>query len=112
MPYTTRHPTPAVPPHPQDVIQFGPMLTTIGAQALTDPGSVPGLTVHVGLGPMAEWLGHMGALGAYTLMHGAAEAAGARAAVGRLLAGDKRRRFAANRLLDAWEFGSGLDYKL
>lgn len=103
---------PIMKPFLQDVIQFGPMLTTIGAQALTDPGSVPGLTVHVGLGPMAEWLGHMGALGAYTFMHGAAEAAGARAAVGRLLAGDKRRRFAANRLLDAWEFGSGLDYKL
>lgn len=101
--------------HSQDVIQFQPMLATMGAQILTDPLSVPSLMAHVGPGPLAEWLGHMANLGAYTALHGAAGAAGLRAALapGGAAAGlPARARFALGRLLDAWEYGSGKDYKL
>ncbi|KAG2435517.1 hypothetical protein HYH02_011811 [Chlamydomonas schloesseri] len=102
-------------PFLQDVIQFQPMLATMGAQILTDPLSVPSLMAHVGPGPLAEWLGHMANLGAYTALHGVAGAAGLRSALapGGAAAGlPPRTRFALGRLLDAWEFGSGKDYQL
>ncbi|KXZ52262.1 hypothetical protein GPECTOR_10g893 [Gonium pectorale] len=103
---------PVMKPFLQDVIQFGPMVQTMGAQMLTDPLSIPGLIAHVGPGPLLEWLGHMGALGSYTALHGAAQAAGLREAVARAPGIGARSRFALRRLLDAWEYGSGKDYKL
>ncbi|GLC38248.1 hypothetical protein PLESTB_000941300 [Pleodorina starrii] len=105
---------PVMKPFLQDVIQFGPMVQTLTAQMLTDPASIPGLIAHVGPGPLLEWMGHMASLGAYTALHGAASAARLRdmLAAGGAVPLTPRERFAANRLLDAWEYGSGQDYKL
>lgn len=40
----------------QDVLQFGPLLQTMGAQILLDPLFVPQLLAHVGVMPMADWI--------------------------------------------------------
>lgn len=106
------HPTPPLHPprhhHQQDVIQFGPMARTLAAQMVRDPGSIPQLIAHVGPGPLAEWVGHMASLGAYTALHATLGPALRRAAPGL----PPRQRYELGRLLDAWEFGSGSDFKL
>ncbi|GIL77743.1 hypothetical protein Vretimale_6651 [Volvox reticuliferus] len=103
---------PVMKPFLQDVIQFGPMVQTMTAQMLTDPVSIPGLITHVGPMPLLEWLGHMANLAVYTVLHGAASALGLRNTLAGASFLTPRERFALNRLLDAWEYGSGQDYKL
>lgn len=77
-------------------------------QMARDPGFVPQLIAHIGIGPLAEWLGHVGALGAYTALHKAASPA----VEGRLVPSlTAREAFRARRLAEAWQYGSGMDYK-
>jgi len=60
---------PVMKPFLQDVIQFGPLLRTMGAQMLHDPASVPQLLAHVGPAALADWVLHVGGLGAATALH-------------------------------------------
>jgi lycopene cyclase CruP len=78
-------------------------------QMVRDPGFVPQLVAHIGIGPLVEWVGHVSALGAYTALHAAA-APRLRAAMLPQLT--PREQFRLRRTLEAWEYGSGLDYKL
>ncbi|GIL49897.1 hypothetical protein Vafri_6207 [Volvox africanus] len=103
---------PVMKPFLQDVIKFGPMMRTMTAQMLTDPLSIPGLISHVGPMPLLEWLGHMTNLAAYTALNGVASAVDLRNKAASASFLTPRERFALNRLLDAWEYGSGQDYKL
>ena len=97
-------------PTPQDVIQFGPLARTMAAQMVADPAFVPQLVAHVGPAALADWLLHVGALGGYTALNAAA------APPLRALAGAKllppKADFALRRALDAWQYGSGADFKL
>ncbi len=43
---------------PQDVIQLQPLLSTMTAQMVNDPGTVPQLLLHVGPGVLVRELGH------------------------------------------------------
>lgn len=92
----------------QDVVQYGPLGLTLVSQMLSDPLFVPAIFRHVGIPPMLDWLKHFTALGAYTLLHKAGKP------VVRRLAqkSSGRRRFKLNRLLDAWKYGSGSDFRL
>ncbi len=91
------------------MLQFGPLVSTMVGQMVRDPGFVPQLIVHIGLAPLVEWLGHVAALGGYTLLH----AAVAPAVRARLLPQlTPREQFKWRRTLEAWEFGSGKDYKM
>lgn len=94
----------------QDVIQFNPLMRTMGAQIIQDPAFVPQLMMHVGPVALADWMMHVGALGAFTALNVTA------APPLKLLAGSKalpsRVQYALRRTLDAWEFGSGADFKL
>ena len=76
-------------------------------QVLQEPGFVPKLMLHVGFGPLVEWLGHVGTLGAFTAVH---RSAGALKALMPYLSPLEKYRL--RRLLDAAEYGSGCDYKL
>eukprot|EP00983_Pelagomonas_calceolata_P040840 1137799-Pelagomonas_calceolata.AAC.4 len=63
---------PVMKPFLQDVMQFGPLVSTISKQMVNDPAFVPPLLAHVGPGasaasPLADWLVHVLGLGAYTL---------------------------------------------
>lgn len=97
-------------PFLQDVIKFRPLMRTMAAQMVNDPGFVPQLVAHVGPAALADWMLHVGALGATEALNAAA------APPLKLLAGSgvlpERANYALRRTLDAWRFGAGADYKL
>ncbi|KAK9803372.1 hypothetical protein WJX72_000257 [[Myrmecia] bisecta] len=93
-------------PFLQDVLQFGPLTATLFGQVVSDPLFIPQIFKHVGVLPLLDWSRHYAALGAYTVLHGAAPAF--KALAGKL---PPKQRYRLRRQLDAWEFGSGLDYK-
>ena len=96
-------------PFLQDVLQFGPLARTMAAQMAADPLFVPQLLLHIGAGPLIEWLGHVASLGAYAALHAAAAPAVRRALLPQLTA---REQFRWRRAMEAWEYGSGQDYKM
>ena len=98
----------AMRPFLQDVIRFAPLMATMGAQVLRDPLLVPSLLVHVGPGPLADWVRHTAALGAYELLHRAAAPLLRRTVEGSLA---PRERWRLRRLFEAWEYGCGADYE-
>ena len=85
-------------------------MRTMAAQIFQDPAFVPQLMMHVGPVALADWMMHVGALGAFSALNATA------APPLKLLAGSKalpeKTRYALRRALDAWQFGSGADYKL
>ncbi len=89
-------------------MQFGPLGLTLVSQMLSDPLFVPQIFRHVGIPPMLDWLKHFTALGAYTALHKAGKPI-VRAIASR---SDGKRRYRLNRLLDAWKYGSGSDFKM
>jgi hypothetical protein len=92
----------------QDVVQFGPMGLTLISQMLADPLFVPAIFKHVGIGPMLDWLKHFTALGGYTALYNLG-----RPVINSIAdrSGDKQK-FRLHRLIDAWKYGSGLDFRL
>ena len=98
----------ALRPFLQDVVQFGPLGLTLGKMMLGDPAFTLVILRELGPGPVLEWLGHFLALGLYAGLHRAAGGPLARAAP----ALPPPLRFRLRRLLEAWEFGSGSDYRL
>lgn len=92
----------------QDVIKFGPLLRTMAAQVVLEPLFVPKLMTHVGLAPLADWLLQVGALGVYSGLHFAA--APPLKYLCKSL--NPKQQFQLKRTLEAWEYGSGNDYKL
>eukprot|EP00775_Hariotina_reticulata_P005255 gene5255-5490_t len=101
---------PVLKPFLQDVIQFQPLLRTMAAQMVADPAFVPQLVRHVGPAALADWMLHVGALGAYTALDRAA--APPLALLARSKALPQQQAFRLRRLLDSWKWGSGSDYIL
>eukprot|EP00877_Chromochloris_zofingiensis_P003085 jgi/Chrzof1/12778/Cz07g07080.t1_CRUP[v5.2] len=99
---------PVMKPFLQDVIKFGPLLRTMAAQVVLEPLFVPKLMTHVGLAPLADWLLQVGALGVYSGLHFAA--APPLKYLCKSL--NPKQQFQLKRTLEAWEYGSGNDYKL
>ncbi len=95
-------------PFLQDVVQFGSLARTMGSMMVTRPLSVPEILMHVGPGPVADWVVHFVALGVYAALDTAA-APPLRALAGRL---SPKQRYALHRVLDAWRYGAGHDYKV
>jgi hypothetical protein len=99
----------AARPFLRDTLQFGGLAATLARQVASDPALAIQTVAAVGPGAIAGWVGHFAALGAYSALH---------LAVGRPLrasveagARTSRARFLALRAFDAWEYGSGLDFK-
>jgi lycopene cyclase CruP len=78
-------------------------------QMVRDPAIVPQLIAHIGLGPLIQWTGHVAALGVYSGLHAAAAPALAASVLPRLA---PREAYRLRRRMEAWEFGSGGDYKM
>ncbi|KAL5668147.1 hypothetical protein ACJX0J_020368, partial [Zea mays] len=55
-------------PFLQDVIQFGPLVKTLGLVMITRPQILPSIFKQVGLGVILEWSGHFMMLGYYTFL--------------------------------------------
>ncbi len=93
-------------PFLQDVVQFGPLARTLLSTSLKHPGLVAQLVPQVGLGAIARWLPHYGALAGYTALRPLAE---------NILPWTKNlsemQRYRYDRWLDALRYGSGSDYE-
>ncbi|CAN0154810.1 unnamed protein product, partial [Scytosiphon promiscuus] len=98
---------PVLKPFLQDVVQFGPLARVLAGVTLDAPLSIPPLLLHVGILPLADWIGHFFSMGLYSLLH---RLAGPRLRK-RLPKMSKQDRYRSSRLLDAWEYGSGSDYR-
>eukprot|EP00252_Welwitschia_mirabilis_P000908 TRINITY_DN10900_c0_g1_i3.p1 TRINITY_DN10900_c0_g1~~TRINITY_DN10900_c0_g1_i3.p1 ORF type:complete len:620 (+),score=92.88 TRINITY_DN10900_c0_g1_i3:240-1862(+) len=94
-------------PFLQDVIQFGPLAKTLGLVILRYPQLLPSIFIQVGLKLILEWMYHFSMLGLYTFLSSVISSS-LRPWVSTL---SEERRFRWNRRLEAWKYGSGLDYE-
>ncbi|XP_078439732.1 lycopene beta/epsilon cyclase protein [Wolffia australiana] len=99
---------PVIRPFLQDVIQFGPLTKTLGLVMLTQPWIIPLIFSQVGVGVILDWTGHFFMLGLYTFMSKVLDPA-IRPLIEDL---PPKQRFVWRRQLEAWKYGSGLDYEL
>jgi 2-polyprenyl-6-methoxyphenol hydroxylase-like FAD-dependent oxidoreductase len=94
-------------PFLQDVPQFGALGATLWGMMSSNPKLIPPILLHCGPGPVLDWLRHYIAMGLYTLLWRLAAPLAPALHDGR---GGRARYFLA-RALDAWQYGSGLDYE-
>ncbi|GAQ77784.1 Hypothetical protein KFL_000030600 [Klebsormidium nitens] len=99
---------PILRPFLQDVTQFVPLALTMGAMMVTRPLLLPTILRQVGLIPLVDWLRHFVGLAVYSLAH-KLFAPLVRWLLPRL---SLAQRYRWKRRLEAWEYGSGLDYRL
>lgn len=99
---------PVLRPFLQDVIQFGPLAKTLGSIILSRPDILPSIFRQVGLQAILEWTVHFTWLGIYTILYMAI----APWFLSRISKMPKKEQFVWRRRIDAWKYGSGLDYQL
>ncbi|MCD7458193.1 hypothetical protein HAX54_037512 [Datura stramonium] len=99
---------PVLRPFLQDVIQFGPLVKTLGLVMLTRPQIIPSIFKQVGIPVLLDWSGHFIMLGYYTFLSTFLDPA-IRPLIGSFPA---KMRYEWKRGLEAWQYGAGLDYKL
>ncbi|MGQ9838617.1 MAG: FAD-binding oxidoreductase [Cyanobacteriota bacterium] len=87
-----------VKPFLQDVVQFGGLAQALWGVMRRDPWLVAQLLVQIGPLELAEWMGHFGALGMYSLLN-------------RFAAWQSREGYFWQRRRQAWQYGSGGDYQ-
>lgn len=97
-----------IKPFLQDVLQFYPLLRTLMGAAVTDPLTPLKIVPHVGVLAKADFLSNFAAMFAYTICSSYVTP------IVRDLylptVNDPGERFKLKRLMEAWKFGSGLDY--
>jgi len=76
---------------------------------LKDPYFLPQIVAHVGVPTLVEWLGHVGMMGAYSVLDNVLSPLLKLFVTGGL---DPRKKFRLRRWMEAWKYGSGNDYKL
>nr|GLL23034.1 uncharacterized protein LOC109187702 [Ipomoea trifida] len=99
---------PVLRPFLQDVIQFGPLVKTLGLVMLTKPQILPSIFKQVGIPVLLDWSGHFFMLGYYTFLSTYLDPA-IRPLIDTFPA---KMRYEWKRRLEAWKYGAGLDYKL
>ncbi|CAB9520445.1 Inherit from NOG: fad dependent oxidoreductase [Seminavis robusta] len=98
-----------IKPFLQDVVRFDGLIGSLARSFVADPTFMPEIVAHVGIPTLAEWLGHVGMMGLYTLLDNAASPV-ITPFVEKL--DDPREKFRWRRRMEAWKFGSGNDYVL
>ncbi|KAI4331037.1 hypothetical protein MLD38_029266 [Melastoma candidum] len=99
---------PVLRPFLQDVVQFWPLTRTLGLVMVTKPLIIPSIFRQVGYPVLLNWLGHFFLLGCYTFLSTFVDPA-IRPLVDTL---PEDMKYEWNRRLEAWKYGSGLDYEL
>uniref|UniRef100_A0A7S4DCS5 Uncharacterized protein n=1 Tax=Heterosigma akashiwo TaxID=2829 RepID=A0A7S4DCS5_HETAK len=106
---------PVLRPFLQDVVQFDLLLKTLVQAFILDPLAVPPLLFHVGLPALIDWMGHFAQLWWYSTLYNligrGKEAELVAAADNEGGAAAAAERFAWARRVEAWKYGSGLDYE-
>lgn len=95
-------------PFNQDVVQFVPLTLTLGGMMVTEPFFIPVLLSQLGVKPIAQWFVHYLALALYTVLY-IFISPGLYLVCKR--SGSAKLRYRLGRVLDALQYGSGLDYK-
>ncbi|XP_050207217.1 uncharacterized protein LOC126656650 [Mercurialis annua] len=99
---------PVLRPFLQDVIQLEPLAKTLGLVMLTKPQIIPSIFNQVGIQVLLDWSGHFFMLSSYTFLSSFADPL-----IRPLLDGVPTKvKYEWKRRLDAWKYGSGLDYEL
>ncbi|GLT28327.1 hypothetical protein SLA2020_032690 [Shorea laevis] len=99
---------PVLRPFLQDVVQFGPLAKTLGLVMITSPQIIPLIFKQVGIPVVLDWSRHFFMLGYYTLLSSLVDPL-----IRPLLnAFPSKMKYEWKRHLEAWKYGSGLDYKL
>ncbi|KAK9284141.1 hypothetical protein L1049_023308 [Liquidambar formosana] len=98
---------PVLRPFLQDVIQFGPLVKTLGLVMLTKPQIIPSIFKQVGVPVLLDWSGHFVMLGYYTFLSTFIDPA-IRPLINAFPA---KMKYEWKRHLEAWKYGAGLDYK-
>ncbi|RDX87632.1 hypothetical protein CR513_30877, partial [Mucuna pruriens] len=99
---------PVLRPFLQDVVQFGPLSKTLGLVMLTNPQILPSIFKQVGVPVLVDWSRHFLGLGYYTILSTFADPI-VRPFLHTL---PSKMSFQWKRHLEAWKYGSGLDYEL
>ncbi|XP_015650560.1 uncharacterized isoform X1 [Oryza sativa Japonica Group] len=94
-------------PFLQDVIQFGPLVKTLGLVMITRPQILPSIFKQAGPGVILNWSGHFVMLGYYTFLSTFIDPI-LRPWVESL---PLRNKYQWKRYLEAWKYGAGLDYR-
>ncbi|XP_040382538.1 uncharacterized protein LOC102721576 [Oryza brachyantha] len=94
-------------PFLQDVIQFGPLVKTLGLVIITRPQILPSIFNQAGLGAILDWSGHFVMLGYYTFLSTFIDPV-LRPWVESL---PLKNKYQWKRYLEAWKYGAGLDYR-
>ncbi|XP_075479803.1 uncharacterized protein LOC142520631 isoform X1 [Primulina tabacum] len=98
---------PVLRPFLQDVIQFGPLVKTLGLVMLTRPLIIPSIFKKVGILVLFDWSGHFVMLGLYTFLSSFIDPL-----LRHLLDSfPVKTKYEWKQRLEAWKYGSGLDYK-
>lgn len=98
---------PVLRPFLQDVIQFGPLVKTLGLVMLSKPQILPSIFKQVGVPVLLDWSGHFVMLGYYTFLSIFIDPE-IRPLINAFPA---KMKFKWKRYLEAWKYGAGLDYK-
>jgi len=98
-----------IKPFLQDVIRVDGLAGSLARSFKADPLFMPAIVGHVGIPTLVEWLGHVGMMSLYTVLHGVA-APVISPIVNNME--DRKERFLWRRRMEAWKFGSGGDYVL
>ena len=98
-----------IKPFLQDVVRFDGLVASLAGSFVADPLFMPEIVAHVGIPVLADWLGHVGMMGLYTVLD-VAVAPSLESWINELE--DPREKFGWKRQLEAWKFGSGRDYVL
>ncbi|KAL0301774.1 UNVERIFIED_CONTAM: hypothetical protein Sradi_6454200 [Sesamum radiatum] len=99
---------PVLRPFLQDVIQFGPLVKTLGLVMLTRPLIIPSIFKQVGLPVLLDWSGHFMMLGYYTFLSSYLDPM-IRPLVEKF---PGKMKYEWKQKLEAWKYGAGLDYEL
>ncbi|KAK9733412.1 hypothetical protein RND81_04G066700 [Saponaria officinalis] len=99
---------PVLRPFLQDVIQFGPLVNTLGLVMLTKPQIIPSIFKQVGIPVLLDWSGHFFMLGYYTFLSTYIDPL-IRPWVNKF---PSKMKFQWKCYMDAWKYGAGLDYQL
>jgi hypothetical protein len=95
-------------PFLQDVVRFDGLIGSLARSFVADPVFMPQIVDNVGVPELVNWLGHLGSMGAYSVLD---SAAGPISTVVDRLVKNPRERFQWRRRIESWKFGSGMDYK-
>ena len=96
-------------PFLQDVVRIDGLVGSLSRSFVADPLFMPQIVFHVGVPALVDWLGHVSMIGFYTFLHNSATPVIKDFVKYNLR--NKRKRFRLLRQMEAWEYGSGSDYK-